>query len=145
MSGFSADPAVDLDEVAARLLRINIFHCRVLSRLYLIAKQEIRDNEGKSAILFRGNTLFTKSMEMYLRTIGGDFLEAALGDVVKRICKENIILEIDPNRFPNSGSGFLRDRECQEPGVLDGGLLDRHLQRSPILSWVSLQILYVPT
>lgn len=68
-----------------------------------MAEREVTQSEGNASILFRGNTLFTKSVELYLRTVGVDFLEASIGDVVRQICKEKIEIEIDPTRLSMSG------------------------------------------
>jgi hypothetical protein len=49
-------------------------------------------------VLFRGNTVFTKTMELVLARSGDTFLEAALGPVLRLMCAERVIIEVDPTR-----------------------------------------------
>lgn len=49
-----------------------------------------------TALLFRGNTVLTKSIELYLRLVDAEYLDASVGDIVRRICKEKPDVEIDP-------------------------------------------------
>lgn len=46
----------------------------------------------------RGNTVFTKAMEVFMLWYGSSFLEASLGAVIRRLCSEKIMIEIDPGR-----------------------------------------------
>jgi hypothetical protein len=48
--------------------------------------------------LFRGNTVFTKTMELVMVQYGGSFLENALGGVIRRLCVEKVAIETDPLR-----------------------------------------------
>jgi hypothetical protein len=53
--------------------------------------------------LFRGNTVFTKIMELSMSFYGKEFLEASVGSVLRRLCAEKVAIEVDPQR---SGKGL---------------------------------------
>ena len=52
--------------------------------------------------IFRGNTTFTKTMELVMAFYGKAFLECSIGSIVRRICSDKIAIEVDPVR---SGKG----------------------------------------
>lgn len=81
------------------LLRICLEQGTLRSRLMQMVETEIDGDENTANILFRGNTLFTKLFEQYIRLIGSDFLHFAIGDVVAAICRDAVELEIDPARL----------------------------------------------
>lgn len=53
-------------------------------------------------LLFRGNTLLTKSLDSHMRRVGRDFLEEALASRLTEICDKDPDCEVDPNRVPES-------------------------------------------
>jgi hypothetical protein len=61
---------------------------------------------GKSAtleanLLFRGNTLLTKSLDLHMKRLGKEYLEETLGDMLKEIADSDPDCEVDPNRISN--------------------------------------------
>jgi hypothetical protein len=61
---------------------------------------------GKSAtveanLLFRGNTLLTKSLDLHMKRLGKEYLEETLGDKLKEIADKDPVCEVDPNRVEN--------------------------------------------
>ncbi|TID26799.1 hypothetical protein E6O75_ATG01292 [Venturia nashicola] len=61
---------------------------------------------GKTAtveanLLFRGNTLLTKSLDLHMKRLGKEYLEETLGDKLKEIADKDPICEVDPNRVDN--------------------------------------------
>ncbi|KAH9937707.1 Rho GTPase activation protein [Fomitopsis serialis] len=52
--------------------------------------------------LFRGNTVLTKTVELFMARYGGAFLEASVGTPVRRVCMDKVTIEVDPVR---SGKG----------------------------------------
>lgn len=48
--------------------------------------------------IFRGNTVFTKTMEKCIAWYGSSFLEASIGTVLRRLIAEKIAIEVDPVR-----------------------------------------------
>jgi len=60
--------------------------------------QEIDSTMHAHNTLFRGNTALTKTAELFLAWYGRRFLEQSLGNTIRRICYENITIEVDLNR-----------------------------------------------
>ena len=61
---------------------------------------------GKSAtleanLLFRGNTLLTKSLDLHMKRIGKDYMEETLMEPLRNINSMNADCEVDPNRIAN--------------------------------------------
>lgn len=48
-------------------------------------------------------------MELYVRRIGREYLDASIGDVVRKLCAEKVEIEIDPSRMKQG----VKDRELQ--------------------------------
>ncbi|KIY52724.1 Rho GTPase activation protein [Fistulina hepatica ATCC 64428] len=46
--------------------------------------------------LFRGNNSLTRVVEECMKWYGRSFLEASLGQVIRRICTEKVVIEVDP-------------------------------------------------
>ncbi|SCW02499.1 LAFE_0F07778g1_1 [Lachancea fermentati] len=55
--------------------------------------------------LFRGNSILTKSVEKYCYRIGQEYLDKAIGNILRRIIKSGKCLELDPNRIKESDAG----------------------------------------
>ncbi|KAI9893809.1 MAG: hypothetical protein M1814_005362 [Vezdaea aestivalis] len=58
---------------------------------------------GKSAIaegalLFRGNSILTKALDIHFKRIGGDYLQETLRVVIEEVERANLDCEVDPNR-----------------------------------------------
>ncbi|KAM0791284.1 hypothetical protein ACM66B_005758 [Microbotryomycetes sp. NB124-2] len=88
-----------LEELSRLLLRIYQADNLVLSRIFKLIETEVGSNTKSAAILFRGNTVLTKTIELYMRLVGSEFLEASIGEPVRRICKEQVAIEIDPAKM----------------------------------------------
>ena len=63
---------------------------------------------GKSAtleanLLFRGNTLLTKSLDLHMKRVGKEYLEETLMEPLRNINSINADCEVDPNRIVNVG------------------------------------------
>ncbi|GAA5895937.1 hypothetical protein JCM6882_005564 [Rhodosporidiobolus microsporus] len=92
----------DLEEVTKILLRIYQADAQLVPRLLRLADLEVDNNSRNNrsaAILFRGNTILTKSVELYLRLIGAEYLDASIGEPIRRICAEKVEIEIDPMKL----------------------------------------------
>ncbi|KAH7883586.1 Rho GTPase activation protein [Phlebopus sp. FC_14] len=63
---------------------------------------EVDGTSGSHNTIFRGNTIFTKTMELAMEFYGRAFLEASIGQIIRRLCSEKIAIEVDPVR---SGKG----------------------------------------
>lgn len=102
----------DLEEVTKILLRIYQADAQLVPRILRLADLEIDSNSRNNrsaAILFRGNTILTKSVELYLRLIGSEYLDASIGEAIRRICAEKVEIEIDPMKLKPG----TKDKELQ--------------------------------
>lgn len=69
--------------------------------------------------LFRGNTVFTKTMELAMLFYGRTFLEDSIGKTIHRLCSAETALEVDPARSGKDQRGTESEVEelikwCQE-------------------------------
>ncbi|GAA6054276.1 hypothetical protein JCM3770_005155 [Rhodotorula araucariae] len=102
----------DLEEVTKILMRIYQAEAVLLPRILRLADLEVDNNarsQRSAAILFRGNTILTKSVELYLRLVGAEYLDASVGETIRRICAEKVEIEIDPIKLKPG----TRDKELQ--------------------------------
>ncbi|KAH8835764.1 GTPase activating protein [Flagelloscypha sp. PMI_526] len=58
------------------------------------------DSTTAHQTLFRGNTAFTKVMELAMSLYGKAFLETSIGSTIRRLCDEKVAIEVDPARNP---------------------------------------------
>lgn len=52
-------------------------------------------------LLFRGNTLLTKALDLHMKRLGKEYLEQTLAGKLKEIADRDADCEVDPNRQPN--------------------------------------------
>lgn len=64
----------------------------------LIVRDLNKNATLEANLLFRGNTLLTKSLDSHMRRIGREYLEEALGNRVREINEKDPDCEVDPNR-----------------------------------------------
>lgn len=103
-----------LKTIATQLMSIAIARNVVIDHIQELAIQEV---EGAStsqssffwhaerlimaiaqSTLFRGNTTLTKVVELCMTWYGKAFLEASIGDVLRKLCVEKVSIEVDPIR-----------------------------------------------
>lgn len=87
-----------LDEAAGTLVNIFALNNRVTHFVRTLTTIEIRKTD-RAAIIFRGNTLGTKVIDMHMKMVGMDYLHDALVDVIRALVAEKDSLEIDPTRI----------------------------------------------
>ncbi|KAJ6519819.1 GTPase activating protein [Mycena sanguinolenta] len=91
-----------LKTISHQLISIAVAHNNLIEQVQDIAMREVDGTPSSHQTLFRGNTIFTKVMELCMNWYGKAFLEASIGSVLRRLCAEKVAIEVDPVR---SGKG----------------------------------------
>ena len=73
----------------------------------VVDRELIVRDMGKTAsleanLLFRGNTLLTKSLDLHMKRLGKEYLEETFGDRLREIADRDLDCEVDPNRIANA-------------------------------------------
>jgi hypothetical protein len=104
-----------VEQLSGQLISIAIAKNILLSNVFEMADREVDGTPsceytssfenhaviyGQSAhhTLFRGNTVLTKTIESLMGWYGKHFLEASVGLTIRRLCLENVSIEVDPLR-----------------------------------------------
>ncbi|KAG8219815.1 Rho GTPase activation protein [Butyriboletus roseoflavus] len=93
---------LQLRTLSEQLMFIAIAKGVLVEHIIEYADREVDGTPSSHSTLFRGNTIFTKTMELAMAFYGREFLEASIGRIIRQICLEKITIEVDPNR---SGKG----------------------------------------
>lgn len=56
---------------------------------------------AEANLLFRGNTLLSKALDLHMKRLGKDYLEGAIGAKMRAIAEQDPECEVDPNRIKN--------------------------------------------
>ncbi|KAJ6604651.1 GTPase activating protein [Mycena vulgaris] len=91
-----------LKTISHQLISIAVAKNDLIGQVQEIAIREVDGTPSSHQTLFRGNTIFTKVMELCMNWYGKAFLEASIGSVLRKLCAEKIAIEVDPVR---SGKG----------------------------------------
>ncbi|KAK0338385.1 GTPase activating factor [Friedmanniomyces endolithicus] len=67
----------------------------------LIVRDLNKSATVEANLLFRGNTLLTKSLDAHMRRVGKEYLEESLGAKIRAINEKDPECEVDPNRVYN--------------------------------------------
>ncbi|KAJ7071030.1 GTPase activating protein [Mycena amicta] len=91
-----------LKTISHQLISIAVAKNDLIEQVQEIAAREVDGTPSSHQTIFRGNTIFTKVMELCMSWYGKAFLEASIGQVLRRLCAEKVAIEVDPVR---SGKG----------------------------------------
>ncbi|KAG1833800.1 Rho GTPase activation protein [Suillus variegatus] len=93
---------VHLRTTSYQLMCIAIAKNILVEHITEYADREVDGTPSSHNTIFRGNTTFTKTMELAMAFYGKAFLESSIGCTIRRICSEKVAIEVDPVR---SGKG----------------------------------------
>ncbi|KAI0961569.1 hypothetical protein AcV7_000640 [Taiwanofungus camphoratus] len=91
-----------LRNVSNHIISIAIAKNVLVDNIMELADREVDGTLTSHNTLFRGNTVLTKTMELFMSWYGASFLEASIGPTIRRLCAEKVAIEVDPAR---SGKG----------------------------------------
>ncbi|KAI1797892.1 Rho GTPase activation protein [Ganoderma leucocontextum] len=108
-----------LKNVNRDIMSIAIAKNALLDNIMELADREVDGTLTSHNTLFRGNTVFTKTVELYMSWYGMAFLEASVGPSIRRLCSEKVAIEVDPVRIGKGGRAVEKNVEllvtwCQE-------------------------------
>ncbi|GAM22712.1 hypothetical protein SAMD00019534_058870, partial [Acytostelium subglobosum LB1] len=86
------------EQLASILIRVFEKSDRCVSLITSLTDKEIEITDNPD-IIFRGNSLATKSLDLYMKLIGLKYLAGTVGPLVKKIVKANKSCEIDPTKM----------------------------------------------
>ncbi|KAI0257140.1 Rho GTPase activation protein [Lactifluus subvellereus] len=87
-----------VEQLSSQLVSIAIAKNILLSNVFEMADREVDGTPSSHRTLFRGNTVLTKTAESLMGWYGKSFLEASVGLTIRRLCLENVSIEVDPLR-----------------------------------------------
>jgi hypothetical protein len=85
-------------QVSGHLVSIAVAKDNLLINVIEMANREVDQTPSSHHTLFRGNTVLTKTIESLMGWYGKNFLEASVGLTIRRLCIENVSIEVDPLR-----------------------------------------------
>ncbi|KIM66196.1 hypothetical protein SCLCIDRAFT_1152839 [Scleroderma citrinum Foug A] len=100
-----------LRNMSEHLMDIAIAKDELVKHIMEYANREVDGTPSSHNTLFRGNTTFTKTMELAMEFYGRTLLEDSIGKIVRKLCSEKIAIEVDPVRI---GKGQKDVERCVE-------------------------------
>ncbi|KAI0047832.1 Rho GTPase activation protein [Auriscalpium vulgare] len=98
MSDF--DTKLKMKHLSSELVSVAVAKDMLVNSVLAQADREVDGTPTSHNTLFRGNTVLTKTVELLMGWYGKAFLEASVGSTIRRLCAENIAIEVDPLRDP---------------------------------------------
>lgn len=110
---------LDDDRLISYLVDIWTSSLTIVQRLADLADAESANFGSKlePELLFRGNTLLSRSLDKFQRLYCSDWLDASIGGIVRRICTERIWLDADDSRAPSAGASATMSTDSSAPGL----------------------------
>ncbi|KJE97244.1 hypothetical protein, variant 1 [Capsaspora owczarzaki ATCC 30864] len=93
-------PAADRENLARTLIQIAHGSDRVQQFIVRLIKDEIASTDDPN-IIFRGNSLATKTIDQFMKLVGMKYLHNTLSSVIKSIYDSKTAAEVDPTRVSN--------------------------------------------
>lgn len=92
---------LNLRDVSNQFISVAIATNSLVDCICEMANKEVSETPTLSHnTLFRGNTILTKTIELFMSWYGKSFLESSIGSVIRRICIEQVSIEVDPSKTP---------------------------------------------
>eukprot|EP00027_Filamoeba_sp_ATCC50430_P007526 CAMPEP_0168558086 /NCGR_PEP_ID=MMETSP0413-20121227/9777_1 /TAXON_ID=136452 /ORGANISM="Filamoeba nolandi, Strain NC-AS-23-1" /LENGTH=757 /DNA_ID=CAMNT_0008589173 /DNA_START=81 /DNA_END=2354 /DNA_ORIENTATION=+ len=88
----------DRETVAGILIRIFHAHNRAIDLLNFLTAFEIQSTSNPD-IIFRGNSVVTKALDVYMKFVGLPYLHSTLRPLIKKLFLSKSSCEIDPSRL----------------------------------------------
>ncbi|KAJ1654518.1 hypothetical protein IWQ61_005565 [Dispira simplex] len=95
-----SDVAKNLEWLSETLLKVFLTKNRVVDWFEYLARKEVESTDDHN-ILFRGNSVFTKSLDAYMKIVGLSYVEDTIGTLIRNICQYNVACEVDPAKIPH--------------------------------------------
>jgi len=90
-----------LEEIAGTLVNIFSMENRVVGFIKNLTHQEVQMTDDVN-IIFRGNSLTTKVIDLYMKVVAMNHLHSVVTDLVEEVYKDKESCEIDPSRLEKS-------------------------------------------
>ncbi|KAJ3176506.1 hypothetical protein HDU87_005200 [Geranomyces variabilis] len=98
----------DREEAAWPLIKLMEADNSTQEFLLAIIQAEINDTNDPNT-LFRGNSMASKAVDVYMRYLGKGYLKSTLGDIIKMIVSKRLHCELDPLKL-DRGEDLERNR-----------------------------------
>ncbi|KAF5355628.1 hypothetical protein D9756_003766 [Leucocoprinus leucothites] len=80
------------------LTKLAISQETIVQQIQEAARWEVEKAIPSHQTIFRGNTVFTKTMESCFSRYGNAFLEVSIGSPIRKLLAEKVAIEVDPGR-----------------------------------------------
>ncbi|KAJ7169899.1 Rho GTPase activation protein [Mycena filopes] len=84
-----------LKTISHQLISIAVAKNNLIEQVQEVALREVDGTPSSHQTLFRGNTIFTKVMELCMNWYGKAFLEASIGSVLRRLATKDVERNLD--------------------------------------------------
>ena len=84
---------------AYNFIKIYESNGQIINCIISLIKREVASAESVGT-LFRANSMGSKIVDAYMKTVGMQYLKSILFEVINHIVDNKIDVELDPNRFP---------------------------------------------
>lgn len=100
---------LQLKDMSSQFISIAVANKTLVEYICALADREVDGSPTNHNTLFRGNTTLTKTIELFMAWYGKAFLEASVGNVIRRICTEKVSIEVDPSRSGKNSRDIERN------------------------------------